>query len=140
MFKLIKIMNSGVNVPEVEKLNCDTSTISEAGTCAYYDKSYGQLLMCGDTQTPTHVLLQNINEGDSLVLCYSVLPQMIFETTLIGDPTPLYEGMTVKLVTDNNIGTYAVSDVEGGSATIYSLQDAKKSGDKILVIFDGRNN
>ena len=137
MFKLLKIMNAGVNVPEIENLNCDNTTIASAGSCVLFDKSYGQLLSCSSNDAPTHILVKNIEEGDTKALCYSILPQMIFETTLIGDPAPLYEGMGVKLALNSEGGAYAVSDVEGSAATIYSLENARKSGDKILVVFNG---
>ena len=61
---------------------------------------------------------------------------MIFETTLNGDPANIYVGDKVKLSLELG-AAMAVSDVtSGGTITIFNLNGAKNSGDKIYVRFN----
>lgn len=135
MFKLIKILNTGVNVPEIERFPCDPTVTLDAGTCLLYDSSCGMVGPGNESEPPTHILAKAINKGDTFALCYRVSPDMIFEAPLIGDPSSLFAGMSVELVVQSGRGICAVNDVEGGPAMIYSLENAKASGDKVLVTF-----
>ena len=136
MFKLIKILNTGVNVPEIEKFPCDPTVPLDVGSCVIYDPTCGMITPGSEADPPTHVLARAINEGDSLALCYRVSSEMIFETPIIGDPSSVFPGMSVGLAVESGHGVYAVTDVEEGPAMIYSLEGAKSSGDKVLVAFN----
>ena len=133
MFKLIKILNSGVNVPEPELLPCDFSFDVDAGCCVIFDH-VRHLISVGDqTEPPTHILIQNAKKDDKTILCYRISPDMIFETPLIGSPAAIHAGMTVEFALKDALTAYAASDIAGGPAVIYSLEGATKSGDTILV-------
>ena len=135
MFKLIKIMNTGVNVPEIEKFPCDPHSPLDVGSCLLYDSSCGMVNASNETDPPTHILARAINKGDCWAYCYRVSPQMIFEVPVTGDPTALYNGMSVELLVESGHGVCTVTDTEGGPAMIYSTENAKVSGDKVLVTF-----
>lgn len=135
MFKLKRIISSGVNVPEPELIPLAPNLYSEAG--AALAMSEDGLLDIGDYKTmPTHILIAKANKNDLYGLCYRITPNMIFETTLYGDPKYLYEGMNVTLYNDKK-GVNCVTDsTESGVATIYDMAGAKKSGDRLLVVFN----
>ena len=135
MFKLIKILNTGVNVPEPEQVGCNNALSLDAGTCVVYDESSGKIDLGNQNTTPTHVLVKAVKKGDSTALCYRITPEMIFEVPVIGDPSSLYVGISVELAIEANHGAYAVTDVEDGPAKLYSFSNATKHGDKVLVTF-----
>ena len=137
MFKLTKIINSGVNVPENELIVCDCENNLAAGTAVVMDNENGVLRLGNADEKPTHILIRPIKYGDTHALCYRITPAMIFETTVNGDPKYLYDGVRVLLHKGSDVGTCGVSNsTDNGVATIYSLENAKKSGDKVLVTFD----
>ena len=136
MFKLIKILNSGANVPEPEIRPCETNVAFDAGTCVVYDNSYDAIRICDQTAMPSHILAKNVKKGDSCALCYPISREMIFEVPLIGSPENVRAGRSLELVNEDGHGTYAVSDNDGGTAFVYSLEGATKSGDKVLVTFN----
>ena len=134
MFKLKRIISSGVNVPEPELLTVEPGLYSEAGAVLVMTED--GLLSVGNYKTkPTHVLLATVNKGDERALCYRINSDMIFETTLFGDPEYLYEGARVTLYNDTT-GVMSVTDTtDEGVATVYDMAGAKKSGDSLLVTF-----
>ena len=139
MFKLVKIPNAGVNVPEPEKLPCQFNFNVEAGCCVVYNPSLNLLAMGDQMENPTHILVHNAKKGDKTAICYRISPDMIFETTLVGSPAELHEGMTVEFALNNTHGAYGISDIKSGPAIIYSLDGATKSGDKVLVTLKVQN-
>ena len=134
MFKLIKILNMGANVPEPEMRPCDPNVPLKAGTCLMYDISHNMVYPNDQITYPSHVLIKDINKGDNFALCYRLSSNMVFEVPLIGNPANVCGGMTLELVCDDN-GAYAVSDKDGGPAFVYSIENATKSSDKVLVTF-----
>ena len=136
MFKLIKILNTGVNVPEPEQLPCETNLALDAGACVIYDSASNKIYSGDQTETPTHVLIKESKPGDSFALCYRISPDMIFEVPITGNPEVLRNGMSVELSLRNGHGAYAISDIADGPAKIYSLEGATKPGDKVLVTFN----
>ena len=140
MFKLVKIPNAGVNVPEPEKLPCQFNFDVDAGCCAVYNPSLNLLALGDQTENPTHILIHNAKKGDKTAICYRISPDMIFETTLIGSPAELHNGMTVEFALKNGLVAYAASDLKSGPVIIYSLDGATKSGDKILVTLKVQND
>lgn len=136
MFKLIKILNTGVNVPEIEKISCPLELSLDAGTCVSYNSNYDEIYLGNEIDAPKYVLAKDIKQGDGYALCYRISPEMVFEVPIIGEPADVSNGLMVDLAIDEDHGAYAVTDTEGGPARIYSLEGAKKPEDKILVIFD----
>ena len=136
MFKLIKILNTGVNVPEPELLPCETNVALDAGSCVVYNNSNNIIRACDHTSPPTHILVKDVKKGDAFALCYRVSSEMIFEVPLIGSPANVRIGMDAEFIIKDGHGAYAIGDNDGGAAIIYSLEGAKKSGDKVLVTFN----
>ena len=135
MFKLKRIISSGVNVPEPELLTLMPNTYSEAGSVLTMSED-GLLTVGSATTKPTHVLIATANKGDERALCYRISPNMIFETSLYGDPEYLYEGAIVTLYNNKNGFMLVTDNTEGGVATVYDMMGAKKTGDSLLVVFN----
>ena len=134
MFKLIKIQNSGVNVPEpiiIKKLSETEIKSGEALTL-----EYGYLTSCIPTQKPLYVAINNAKYDDEYAVVFEVNSNMLFETTINGDPSELFVGDKVTMANDENGSAVMVSsNTTSGVATIVDLMDAEKIGDKITVKF-----
>ena len=61
---------------------------------------------------------------------------MIFETTLYGSASDLYVGTKVKIAVEYGYAIGVSDDTTDGDITIFDLNGAKKSGDKIYVRFN----
>ena len=81
MFKLKKIINSGVNVPEPERCYVSLSKGVTAGTLLL--ESEGILGIGNAYMIPTHITIGDIKSGNGYALCYRITPDMIFE---VGPP------------------------------------------------------
>ena len=134
MFKLIKILNSGSNVPEpclVEK----SSTLKVNMGCALV-LSGGKASTCSSTSMPTHIARADGPKGTTSVMCYPITSDMVFETIIYGDPTVVFPGEKITLCSDEDGCTVAVTDeLDEGVATIVDIGDAKKFCDKISIKF-----
>ena len=135
MFKLRKIITSGVNVPEPEYLE----------TMGGYDVAPGSALVSHDgvltvgaqDEKPTHISLQYLKEDDCRVICYRILPTMLFEVEVIGSNiTNIFKGDKLGLYCSPYGMTALTDTTEGGVATVYDCNNAKKSGDTMYVTFD----
>ena len=136
MFKPVKIISSGANVPEPEYFCCDASLVAPAGVALISTPEDG-ILMNGEGLKPFAILAKETKHGESEALCYRVTPSIVFETILHGNPKNLYSGARVKIYVDSDEFLCGVTDeFEDGLATIYDLCDATKSGDKVLVYFE----
>ena len=136
MFKLIKILNSGVNVPEIEKFPCAHGLELDAGSCVLYDNDRGEIYVGAEVSCPPFIVAKAVKKDDTFALCYRISPGMIFEVPVIGDPANISPGLSVELMIESGRGAYAISDTDGGPAKIYSLEGATKSGDKVLITFN----
>ena len=133
MFKLIKILSSGSNVPEPRKLPSAPEMTYKCGAALVLRE--GTVFNAMTDEVPVYICGENSSSGNPIT-CYPITADMIFETTIKGDPTNLYVGDKVKLAMDLG-AAICVSDVtSGGFVTIYDLNGAKKSGDKIYVRFN----
>lgn len=133
MFKLVKILSSGSNVPEPCKIPPAPDTSFKYGAALVLRD--GMVFNAMADENPTYICGETTSSGKP-VTCYPILPNMIFETTIKGDPTMLYVGDKVKLSLEVG-AAMGVNDVtSGGFITIFSLNGAKKSGDKIHVRFN----
>lgn len=134
MFKLIKIVNSGVNVPEIIKLPKSSSLNIKMGSALTLSGGYAS--MCTATASPTHIAAENADTTKDSVSCYEVNSNMLFETVFSAAPTSLTLGDKVTLATDANNCTVKVSaTTTSGVATIVDLMNAKAAGDKVTVKF-----
>ena len=134
MFKLIKILNSGVNVPEPVRLpKSETASIKLGSALVLTD---GEVASCSPTAVPEYVAAQNARSGESSVLCYAVNENMIFETVFSTSPDGIALGQKVTLGTDADGAAVCVtSTTSSGVATVIDLMGAKAAGDKVNVKF-----
>ena len=134
MFKLIKILNSGINVPEVVKLKASTSKSYVAGEALVL--SSGIAVSAGATTKPTFIAAASAPKGTAEIAAYPISADMIFECTVSAAPTSLSRGSVVTLKLDTDSRAVGVSaTTENGVATVYDTLNAKAAGDKLLVRF-----
>lgn len=126
MFKLIKIENGRMNVPEPEYLVAGAAL--EAGQAVAL--SGGKLAV--NAAAPTHITLASAKANESKVPCVRIEPAQIYEVAISATPSGLYAGDKVTLGTD---ATTVTATKTNGIATIVSLDGAKASGDKVTVRF-----
>ena len=134
MFKLIKILNSGVNVPEISKLEKPSSLKIKRGSALILNG--GLAANCSETQAPAYIAISDADNGTEEVVCHAVNSDMLFETTVNASPEALLIGNKVTLGKDSDSNICCVSaTTASGVATIVDLMGAGKSGDKITVKF-----
>ena len=135
MFKLIKILNAGRNVPEPQRLPVTSGASYKIG-CALVLSS-GKLAHCSATTAPTYIAAQSLASGaGSTLLAYPVTPGMIFETTFSAAPTSIVAGNKLTLTVDsasNAVGVTATTT--SGVATVYDMRGAAAAGDAVEVRF-----
>lgn len=127
MFKLIKIENGRMNVPEPEYHVANAAL--ECGQAV--SLSSGELVK--NTTAPTHITLASAKANDAKVPCVRIEPAQVYEVPVSATPTASV-GTKVALGTDGI--TVAGSASESGIATVVSLDGAKAAGDKITVRFN----
>ena len=136
MFKLVKIVNSGTNVPEPENFPCNGTIEAPVGSALTLDNT-GNFLYTGEVfEKPFCILAEDLKKGAASALCYRITPDMVFEVPVYGDPLALHNGAGVSLHYESTLGLCGVSDsTETRIATVYDTNGAKNPGDKILVYF-----
>ncbi len=134
MFKLIKIQNTGVNVPEPVKMSKNTSAKINIGTALILKN--GIVQSAGATETPTHIALENAALEEKKILCYEIYPNMLFETKVNADPAALKAGDKVTLDFDSDsCAAYVTATTASGVATIAEINDVIEAGNNITVKF-----
>jgi hypothetical protein len=134
MFKLIKIVNSGVNVPEPIRMPKASETVIKAGTLLTVNG--GLLKNCTATATPTYVALADSPAGATEAVVAEINRNMYFEAPVTAEPDALAVGDKVTLAIDSDGAAYGVTaTTSSGVATVVELAGANASGDKITVKF-----
>lgn len=134
MFKLIKIQNSGVNVPEPQKFEKSASLKIKAGDALIFEN--GIIAMCPATSVPTHIAFSDSKYNEYTVFAYPINSNMLFETTVGADPSSLLLGSKVTVGKDSEGSASRVTaTTTSGVATIVDLMNAARVGDKITVKF-----
>ena len=134
MFKLIKILNSGANVPEPIKLA--KIELEEYPDGTPLTVSDGKITPFGATETPTHITLGNASAGNNFAYCAAISGDMIFETEISADPTAVTAGTKVTLgLNASSLPVSVTATAASGVATVIDTLGAKKAGDKVLVKF-----
>ena len=134
MFKLIKIQNSGVNVPEPQKFEKSASLKIKAGDALIFEN--GIIAMCPANSVPTHIAFSDSKYNEYTVFAYPINSNMLFETTVGADPSSLLLGSKVTVGKDSEGSASRVTaTTTSGVATIVDLMNAAKVGDKITVKF-----
>lgn len=135
MFKVIKILNSGVNVPEPHIVTKTLSANFKRGIA--FKLSGGKAVACSATEKPKYIALEEPAETQTRMLCHAVNENMLFETYINADPSALSVGDTVTIGMDsNNLPGCVTATTASGVATIVDLCGAKAAGDKVVVKFN----
>ncbi len=133
MFKLIKIQNSGVNVPEPKIVPKGNTAIARGAALVI---TGGKATAASATTLPTHIALADAKADDTTVCCAQICPQMVFECPVKeGTPSTLVCGAKVCLVQENGNALGVNTTTTNGVATVYDTLAATKIGDKILITF-----
>ena len=133
MFKLIKIMNSGVNVPEPQIL-CKGERVIVRGEALVL--SQGKVIPCATTTLPTYVALSDAKAEDDTIACAMISPNMVFECPVTeGTPATLTSGTKICLTQQNGQTLGVNTTTASGVATVYDTLGASNIGDKILITF-----
>ena len=135
MFKLIKILNSGVNVPEPIRLPKAQDLKIKIGSALLF--SGGTITACPSDTTPTHISMEDAGTDKNTVLCHDVTPNMLFETYIYTYLQGTAVGDKVELIRDEDgmavcVDTYAT---DTGVATVVDLMGSRVEGDHIIVKF-----
>lgn len=133
MFKLIKILGAGRNVPEPKTYSLLESVTLPYGTVAVLSNGMLTAANASSTTPATHLVLADINGKDALLA--RITPDMIFEAPVDGAPATLAADAEYAL-TENGEGISATT-VSGSvrGARLYDACGAKASGDSVLVYF-----
>ena len=132
MLKLIKIINSGVNVPEPVRLPKDDAAIV-AGAALVFAAGKANYATTGEK--PTHVSLSASEEGEKTVLCYEIHDNMIFEAPVLALPTSISVGDKLALATAGGAPIGLSATTAGGVATVISTDGACVEGDTVSFKF-----
>ena len=130
MFKLIKIENARMNVPEPvfhEVTASETVTMGEALVLAS-----GKLTKCGATVKPEFIAMADCaaDATKRLIPVARVEANQLYEVPVQAAPTSLVEGSKVTLHTD---GLQVTATTTSGVVTVESLNGAAAAGDVIVV-------
>ena len=135
MFKLVKILNSGVNVPEPCRMAIADNTVIKPGSAL--SLSNGKLTNCPAGTIPSYISIQGSEcAKDGTILCYEIFENMLFEATAYSFVPAISAGYNVALYRDAE-GSAVGIDMEGNEAcaTVVDTCGAAKAGDKITVKF-----
>lgn len=127
MFKLIKIENGRMNVPEPEYFVAN-AVLTAGQAVALSD---GELV--SNTTKPTHITLGPAKEAGAKVPCIRIDSSQVYEVAITAAPTSLNVGDKVTI--DDTSAASVTATKDGGVVTIVSLNDATAAGEKILVRF-----
>ena len=131
MFKLTKILNSGVNVAEPCRLNADESLKYVVGSAAVIKN--GKVTNASATEKPELIIVENEKSREGTVLCARIFPGMIFECPVSDSPVALRVGDAVTLDVKDGAAIGVTATTAGGVATVTELNGATNAGDTIFV-------
>ena len=135
MFKLARNLSSGANVPEPCRLPLPSDMEYRYGAAVLLKD--GSIYNAFENEKPTFITGESAKENEKTrITCYPITSSMIFEAPLIGDPTNVSVGSKVNLAVDNGFAIGVSDDTNNGFVTIFSLNGAKKSGDRVYVRFE----
>ena len=133
MYKLIKITNTGTNVPEPMRLPLSEAASCERAVPFYTENGILTPVNASATRLPTHMTICEVNGKD--VLCYEITPQMVFGVKTASSPDAMTVGTEYVLSADGS--AVSASKVTGSlrGAVLLSKDGAKNAGDEVFVAF-----
>jgi hypothetical protein len=133
MFKLIKILGAGRNVPEPKTYSLSENVTLPYGTVAVLSNGKLTAANAASTTSATHLVLADTNGKEALLA--RITPGMIFEAPLKGTPTALKADAEYALSEDGEGVSPTVVSGSVRGARLYDACGAKASGDSVLVYF-----
>ncbi len=133
MFKLLKIENGRMNVPEPEYLEVAPEEVFSIGEALVLNAE-GKLTKCSATVKPTYIAMGQVSktaQEREIAVC-RVEDNQVYEVACDEVPAALKVGNKVTISTDALKVTATTTD---GVATVVSLNGATVAGDKICVRF-----
>ena len=131
MFKLTKILNSGVNVAQPERFKASAQLNCAIGTLAVLKN--GEVANAQATEKPELVIAQSKAGSDGTVLCERIFPDMIFECPISAQAYSLKVGDAVTLDVKDGASVGVTATTASGVVTVVDLNGAKNAGDTIFV-------
>lgn len=130
MFKLIKIENARMNVPEPVFHEVKASEAVQLGEALVLTS--GKLTKCGAMEKPEFIAMADCaaDAAKRLIPAARVEPNQLYEVPVQAAPTSLVEGSKVTLHTD---GLQVTETTTSGVVTVESLNGAAAAGDIIVV-------
>lgn len=130
MFKLIKIENARMNVPEPVFHEVTASEAVQLGEALVLTS--GKLTKCGATAKPEFIAMADCaaDAAKRLIPVARVEANQLYEVPVQAAPTSLVEGSKVTLHTD---GLQVTATTTSGVVTVESLNGAAAAGDIIVV-------
>ena len=133
MFKLIKILNSGRNVPEPMKIHKNTGINLPAGTPFSTDS--GIAIYSDAYVAPRYISFADSPADEDLVVCYEVSPDMLFEAEIHGTPSEAFPGDCLGYQVVGGIPSGVSTEDRNDHIIAVNLNGAVNSGDKVIVKF-----
>nr|DAK85066.1 MAG TPA: hypothetical protein [Caudoviricetes sp.] len=130
MFRLIKIENARMNVPEPVFHEVTASEAVQLGEALVLTS--GKLTKCGATAKPEFIAMADCaaDAAKRLIPVARVEANQLYEVPVTAAPTSLVEGGKVTLHTD---GMQVTATTTSGVVTVESLNGAAAAGDTIVV-------
>ena len=130
MFRLLKIENARINVPEPEFHDAKTGEAISLGEALVL--SAGVLTKCGATATPEFISMCNLSASETSrnIPVARVTKDQVYEVPVTAAPTSLKAGDKVTLHTD---GLQVTATTTDGKITIINTNGANAAGETILV-------
>ena len=130
MFKLIKIENARMNVPEPVFHEVKASEAVELGEALVLTS--GKLTKCGATVKPEFIAMADCAAAatDRIITVARVEANQLYDVPISAAPSSLAEGSKVTLHTD---GMQVTATTTSGVVTVESLNGAAAAGDNIVV-------
>lgn len=130
MFRLIKIENARMNVPEPVFHEVTASEAVQLGEALVLTS--GKLTKCGATAKPEFIAMADCaaDAAKRLIPVARVEANQLYEVPVTAAPTSLVEGDKVTLHTD---GMQVTATTTLGVVTVESLNGAAAAGDTIVV-------
>ncbi len=130
MFRLMKIENARINVPEPEYLDVTAAEAVSEGEALVL--ASGKLTKCGATVAPEFIAMASLSADATkrtIAVC-RVEKNQVYEVPVTAAPTSLKVGDKVTLNTD---GLQVTATTTSGVVTIVDLNGATAAGDKVVV-------
>lgn len=130
MFKLLKIENARMNVPEPEYLDVTESEAVEMGEALVL--ASGKLTKCGATVAPAFIAMgvKAAADPDRKIPVCRVEKNQVYSVPVTAAPSALKIGDKVTLHTD---GLQVTATTTSGVITVINLNGATAIGDEIVV-------